>query len=210
MTSIRVLIVDDHDMVRNGIRSWLEAEEDIEVIEDVASGSVALDRVEKLKPDVLMLDLHLPDMHGMDIIRKLRSEKNDIPILVMTGYEKQRAKAVLEAGANGFINKEEQRDRVIDAVRWAASHEDGNWISPSIAGELMQTDRAITRADLTKTELKVLSLIEKSNSVIAEKLFISEGTIKNHLSNLYSKLGVTNRLEAAAWARKFGLIETQA
>jgi two-component system response regulator DegU len=155
-----------------------------------------------------MLDLHLPDMHGLDVIRKLRSEKNTTPILVMTGYEKQRAKAVLEAGANGFLIKEETRDRVIEAVRWAASGEDGSWLSPSVAGELMKAGTAIEQAGLTKTELKVLGLIQKSNSEIAEKLYLSEGTIKNHISNIYSKLNVSSRIEAANWARKNGILET--
>src|SRR5690348_11450385 len=150
MNPINVLIVDDHEMVRKGIKSWLEAEDDIAVIDEANHGQAAMDKVKLLKPDVLLLDLHLPDMHGLDVIRKLRYEKNSIPILVMTGYEKQRAKAVLEAGANGFLNKEEQREQVIEAVRWAARKEEGSWISPSIAGELMKTGTAIENAGLTK------------------------------------------------------------
>lgn len=208
MDPIRVLIVDDHEMVRKGIKSWLEAEDDIVVIDEANRGQDALDKVATQKPDVLLLDLHLPDMHGLDVIRKIRSEENDIPILVMTGYEKQRAKAVLEAGANGFLNKEEQRERVIEAVRWASRREEGSWISPSIAGELMKAGTAIEEAGLTKTEMRVLALIQKTNSEIAEKLFLSEGTVKNHVSNIYSKLSVSTRAEASTWARKNGILET--
>ena len=127
----------------------------------------------------------------------------------MTGYQKQRARAVLEAGANGFLIKEEKRERIVEAVRWAALREGGNWISPSTAAELLQTDSAIEKANLTKTELKVLGLIEKTNAEIAEKLFLSEGTIKNHVSNIYSKLGISPRIEAASWARKQGILETR-
>jgi len=208
MKKIKVLIADDHEMVRKGIRSWLEFESDIEVIGEAEKGADALAKVSSLKPDVLLLDLHFQDMHGLDMIRSLRGEKNETPILVMTGYEKQRAKAVLEAGANGFLNKLETRERLLDAIRWASKREAGSWISPSVATELMQTNNAVQSAGLTKTELKVLSLIEHNNPKIAEKLFLSEGTIANHISNIYSKLGVSTRLEAAAWARKNGILET--
>ena len=208
MKPIRVLIADDHEMVRKGIRSWLEAETDIEVIDDLERGKDIIPKMEILKPDVLLLDLHFPDVHGLDIIRSLRAKGNTIPILVMTGYEKQRAKAVLEAGANGFISKEESKERILEAVRWAGRKEEGMWVSPAAAQEAIQSDKAIALADLTKTELKVLSLIERSNSQIAEKLFLSEGTVKNHISNIYSKLGVTSRREASTWARKQGILES--
>ena len=208
MNPIRVIIADDHEMVRKGIRSWLDAEADIEVIDDLERGKDIIPKMEILLPDVLLIDLHFPDIHGLDVIRSLRAKGNPTPILVMTGYEKQRAKAVLEAGANGFISKEESKERVIEAVRWAARKEDGMWISPVAAQEAIQADKAIALTELTKTELKVLSLIERSNTQIAEKLFLSEGTVKNHISNIYSKLGVTNRREASTWARKQGILES--
>jgi DNA-binding NarL/FixJ family response regulator len=206
---VRVLIVDDHEMVRKGIKSWLDAEPDIEVVAEANRGADVLANMQSFTPDVLMLDLHLPDKHGLDVIREIRAKGDVTPILVMTGYQKQRARAVLEAGANGFLIKEEKRERIIEAVRWAALREAGNWISPLTASELMQTDSAIQSANLTKTELKVLGLIEKSNAEIAEKLFLSEGTIKNHVSTIYTKLGLSSRLEAAAWARKHGILETK-
>jgi DNA-binding NarL/FixJ family response regulator len=209
MNPIRVLIADDHEMVRKGIRTWLESEPDIQVVDEIAQGKEIIRKMDELKPDVLMLDLHFPDTHGLDVIRALRSAGNNTPVLVMTGYERQRAKVVLEAGANGFISKEEEKGRVIEAVRWAAKREPGIWISPSAAQEVMQSNSALSRADLTKTELKVLALIDRSNSSIAEKLFLSEGTVKNHISNIYSKLGISTRSEATAWARKQGIIETE-
>jgi DNA-binding NarL/FixJ family response regulator len=206
---VRVLIVDDHEMVRKGIKSWLDAEPDIEVVAEANRGADVLANMQSFAPDVLMLDLHLPDKHGLDVIREIRAKGDTTPILVMTGYQKQRARAVLEAGANGFLIKEEKRERIIEAVRWAALREAGNWISPLTASELMQTDSAIQKANLTKTELKVLGLIEKSNAEIAEKLFLSEGTVKNHVSAIYTKLGLSTRLDAAAWARKHGILETK-
>ncbi|MEI8135151.1 MAG: response regulator transcription factor [bacterium] len=206
---IRVLICDDHEMVRKGIRSWLDTEQDIEVIAEAQSGRDAIEYVNSLRPDLLLLDLHLPDMHGIDVIKSLREKQNNIRIIVMTGYEKQRAKSVLEAGANGFLNKEESRTRVLEAVRWAASGEEGTWISPSIAGELVQSGKAIELAELTRSELRILALLEHSNSEIAEILFLSEGTIKNHVSNIYSKLGVSARTPAVEWAKKNGILESK-
>src|SRR5688572_17286572 len=129
MKSIRVLIADDHEMVRKGIRAWLESETDIEVIDEIGRGDQIINGVNTHKPDVLLVDLHFPNLNGLDVIRSLRKDGNGTPILVMTGYERQRAKAVLEAGANGFISKEESRERVIEAVRWAALKEPGVWIS---------------------------------------------------------------------------------
>jgi len=206
--TIQVLIADDHEMVRKGIRSWLESESDIEVIGEASRGDEIPHLVATLTPAVVILDLHFPDKHGLDVIRELRSSGDRTPILVMTGYEKQRAKAVLEAGANGFLSKEESKERVIEAVRWAARREQGMWVSPAAAQEAIQADKEISKADLTKTELKILSLIELSNSQIAEKLFLSEGTVKNHISNIYSKLGVASRREASTWARKNGVLES--
>jgi DNA-binding NarL/FixJ family response regulator len=209
MENIRVLIADDHEMVREGIRSWLDAEDDIMVVGEVTRGGDIIHEISQCSPHVLLLDLHLPDLHGLEVIRQLRSAGNMIPIIVMTGYEKQRAKAALDAGADGFLNKGEQREYILDAVRWASRREGGKWLSPSVTKDLMETDMILAKIGLTKTELKVLSLIEHQNPRIAEKLFISEGTIKNHLSTIYSKLGVATRLEAANWARKHGILESR-
>jgi DNA-binding NarL/FixJ family response regulator len=206
MKSIRVLIVDDHEMIRFGIRRWLEAEDDIEVISEVSGGAAAITQATALTPDVMILDLHLPDMHGVEVIRTLRAGGSEVPILVMTGYERRRARAVLEAGANGFLTKVESRERVLEAVRWAASREEGRWISPTIANELLDSDRQIANANFTKSELKVLAIIERPTAEIATALFLSEGTIKNHLTAIYQKLGLPGRSEAAAWARRQGLL----
>ena len=208
MNPIRVIIVDDHEMIRFGVRRWLEAEPEIEVVAEVARGASAIEQAVVLKPDVMILDLHLPDMHGLDVIRQLRASSNDLPILVMTGYERRRARAVLEAGANGFLTKMESRERVLDAVRWAARREEGRWISPAIADELLESDKEIAAADLTKTEHRVLALIERHTSEIAAELFLSEGTIKNHLTTIYQKLNVKGKSEATEWAKRNGLLST--
>jgi NarL family two-component system response regulator LiaR len=203
---IRILIVDDHEMIRFGLQRWLEVEPDLEVVGAVGGGAAAIEEAAALLPDVMILDLHLPDMHGLDVIRRLRAASSDLPILVMTGYERRRARAVLEAGANGFLTKMESRDRVLDAVRWAARREEGLWISPAIATELMDSDAQVAKAELTKTELKVLSLINRSTTDIAAALFVSEGTIKNHLTVIYQKIGIPGRAEATQWALRYGLL----
>ncbi len=206
---IRVVIADDHEMVRKGLKAWLVAEQDISVVAEGSTGKAVPDLIQLHSPDVLMLDLHLPDKHGLDVIKDLRAAGVQTPILVMTGYEKQRARAVLLAGANGFLNKEENRDRITDAVRWAASGETGTWLSPAAASEWIQSNVAIEKSELTKTELRVLELIELSNALIAAKLFLSEGTVKNHITNIYSKLNLSNRQEAIAWAHQHGLLITK-
>ncbi len=205
MNPIKVLIVDDHEMVRSGLRRWLDAEEDISVVGDVNRGGLVLDQMRRLVPDVVLLDLHLPDIPGLEVIRSVRGAGDTTPIMVMTGYERNRAQAALDAGANGFIRKDERRVLVIDAIRWAASREPGTWVSPSAVDDLRATNAAIADARLTPAELRMLALIEKPIADIAAELGITEGTVRNRISTIYVKIGVTTRIEAAAWARKHGL-----
>jgi DNA-binding NarL/FixJ family response regulator len=206
---IRVIVVDDHEMIRRGIKSWLEAEADIEVVAEVSFGKDVMANVQSFRPDVIMLDLHLPDKHGLDIVRELRASGDLTPILIMTGYQKQRARAVLEAGANGFLIKEEKRERIVEAVRWASLREPGTWVSPITASELLDSASAIEKAGLTRTELSILALIEIPNADIAMKLFISEGAVKNRVSSIYRKIAVISRLDAATWAKEHGILETK-
>ncbi len=193
-------------MVRSGLRRWLDAEEDITVVGDANRGALVVDQMRRLTPDVVLLDLHLPDIPGIEVIRAVRGAGDATPILVMTGYERNRAQAALDAGANGFIRKDERRVLVIDAIRWAAQREAGTWISPSALDDLRRIDAALADAHLTPAEQRVLSLIEKPNSIISETLNITEGTVRNCISTIYSKIGVASRIEAAAWARTHGII----
>jgi DNA-binding NarL/FixJ family response regulator len=203
---ITVLIADDHEMVRKGIKGWLESEADISVIAETAFAKDVHQLVDRFTPTVIMLDLHMKAEHGMDVIRELRAAGVTIPILVMTGYEKQRARAVLAAGANGFLNKEEKKEGVIAAVRWAAAGGSGTWLGPTAAEDWMRSNHAIEEAGLTKTELKVMELIDLPNTEIAARLFLSEGTVKNHISTIYSKLNVSNRVAAVDWAKRHGVL----
>jgi DNA-binding NarL/FixJ family response regulator len=203
---IRVLIADDHEMVRKGIRSWLEDDTDITVIGEAMNGKDAISLTAELLPDVLLVDLHFPDISGIEVIKQTRLTNTMTAILVMTGYERQRAKAVIDAGANGFLHKDEKKERLIDAVKWAALRESGTWISPSAVNDILKSDTAIAEAHLTEQEVNIIRLIEKQNKQIADDLFLSEGTVKNHISSIYSKLGLKSRFEVSDWARKNGLL----
>jgi NarL family two-component system response regulator LiaR len=203
---IRVLIADDHEMVRKGIRSWLEDDTDITVIGEASNGTEAISLTAELLPDVLLVDLHFPDISGIEVIKQTRLTNTTTAILVMTGYERQRAKAVIDAGANGFLNKDEKKERLIDAVKWVALRESGTWVSPSAVNDLLKSDTAVAEAHLTDQEVNIIRLIEKQNKQIADVLFLSEGTVKNHISSIYSKLGLKSRFEVADWARKNGLL----
>ncbi len=203
---INVLIADDHEMVRKGIKGWLESEPDISVVAETAFAKEVHSLVTEFEPTVIMLDLHMKDDHGMDVIRELRASGLSTPILVMTGYEKQRARAVLAAGANGFLNKEEKREGVIAAVRWAAAGGSGTWLGPTAAEDWMRSNHAIDQAKLTKSEIRILEVIDLPNSEIATRLFLSEGTVKNHVSTIYSKLNLNSRAAAVDWAKRHGVL----
>jgi DNA-binding NarL/FixJ family response regulator len=193
-------------MVRKGIRSWLESEADIHVVAEGRRGEDVAPMLGEHRPHVLLIDLHLPGIHGLEVISRLRAAGEQIPVLVMTGYERQRARAAIAAGANGFLSKEEKRENVINAVRWAADATGGTWLSPIVATDMLATERAIEAADLTRTELRVLELIESSNTQIAAQLFLSEGTVKNHVAAIYSKIGAKSRPDAVQWAKRHGVL----
>jgi len=203
----KILIADDHDVVRNGMRGWLERESDLEVVCEAVNGLDALEFARSAKPDVILMDIHMPKMTGIEVAKTLRSEGADTRIIIMTGYEKNRVKQVLDSGANGYLSKEEKREVLIEAVRWAARREDGVWISPSALYLMMQIERELREADLSKTEMQVLSMIDLDNSEIRAKLRLSDGTLRNHLSNIYFKLKVDKRNDAVQRASSFGLLQ---
>ncbi len=207
MDNIRVVISDDHDVVRAGFRGWLEMEEDIQVVGEARSGAETIDLIPRLRPDVLLQDICMPGIDGLSVIRKLKQDQSETRVLAMTGFDSKGVKAALDSGACGYLVKEEKRELIVEAIRWAARRCKGFWISPSAAEDLTRTDDALVRTELTKTELSVLRLIEHTNAQIAAKLYISERTVKNHVTSIYDKLGVHSRIEAAKWARSHGLIE---
>lgn len=204
---IRVVIADDHNVVRAGLRGWLEREKDIVVLGEARDGEEALQMVRQLQPDVLLQDLQLPKLGGIEVIRRLQQDGVTTRVLAITGFDNRGARVALESGACGYLTKEEKREVIVEAVRWAAGGGKGFWISPAVAEDLTKSETEMERTQLTKAELNLLRYIELSNAEIAGQLNISESTVKNHITNIYSKLGLHNRREAVRWAQEHGVID---
>lgn len=208
---IKVLLADDHPALRAGIKGMLE-QADIEVVGEAADGDEALRLAERLGPDVLVLDAVMPGPRSPQVIHRLRESRPNLRVLVLTAYdENELVFGLLEAGAVGYVLKEEALETIEAAVRTTARGE--SWLSPKVAAKVMKKALGKEEAEeeaipLTERELEVLWLVAKgwSNREIAKELFISEGTVKNHVTSIYAKLGVHSRAEAVAWAWQQGLV----
>ncbi len=203
-TTIKVLIVDDHPVVRLGLRTMLESEENISVSGTAGSAYEALDEVRKQRPDVVLMDLRMPEMEGADAITELRRIEPNIRVLVLTNYEEDEyIFRALQAGAMGYLLKSTPQDEIVQAVEMV--HKNVRCVPPNIAKRLLET---IARQELSQRELEVLKLVAVglTNKEIAERLFISAKTARNHVASCLEKLGVTDRTEAATTAVRRGLI----
>lgn len=205
MDKIRVLLIDDHDMVRAGLRMLLEQRDDMVVVGDVNHGRNALQLVEELKPDVLLLDMEMPGTKGVEVAGQLQEAGADVKVLALSAHDDEEyIQGVLCNGAAGYLTKEEAIDEVVDAVRGVARGEEG-WMSRRAAAQMAVIVRRQTcLVDFTEREADVLRELMKglTNKEIAKQLTVTERTIRFHLSNIYDKLGVSNRSEAASWAAK--------
>ncbi len=210
--SIRVVLADDHRVVREGIRDRLSAEPDIEVVGEAADGREALDVVRRLRPDVVVLDVEMPHMTGVEVARAIRDEALPSRVLVLSGYDNaEYVGALLDAGAAGYLTKDESLKSIVEAVRGIAGGEDG-WLSRKIAARVLTLRRQRPEGPpggLTPREIDVLRLVARgqTNAEAARELSVSEHTVRNHLANVYAKLEVGNRAEATAWAWRTGLVE---
>ncbi|MEY9904133.1 DNA-binding NarL/FixJ family response regulator [Catenulispora sp. MAP12-49] len=213
MTAIRLLIVDDHPIVRDGLRGVFDGEEGFEVAGEASDGAQALERAAELGPDVVLMDLRMPAMGGVEAIRRLRADRPDIRVLVLTTYDTESdVLPAIEAGATGYLLKDAPREDLIRAVRAAA--EGQPVLAPTVAQRLMtrvQAPPAPVPAGeaLTDRELEVLRLVASgtTNRETARTLFISEATVKTHLLHAYAKLGVRDRAAAVSEAYKRGLLK---
>ena len=209
---IRVLLVDDHPVVRGGIRTMLEASDGIEVVGEASNGQEALDLVHELQPDVMLLDMEMPVKPGLEVARTLAEEKAAVRIIALSAYDDDEyIFGLLDTGASGYLTKDEAPYIIVEAVKGVAQGEDG-WISRRVADKMVRRRRnALERqsADLSAREWEVLKLVGKgmTNPEISETIFISEGTVKNHVSHIYEKLGFRTRAEAVAWAWEHGLMK---
>jgi len=221
---ITVVIVDDHPVVRAGLRMVLEAAGDLTVVAEGATGADALRLVGQHCPDVLVLDVNLPDpspgsgpdLNGLEVTRQLCMHGTTTAILILTAHsDSQTVFGLMESGAIGYVLKDEALETLANAVRAAARGE--SWLSPSVASQMVR--RAVGHApisspaplavNLTPRETEVLCLLAQGldNAAIAERLALTMRTVQNHVSNIYGKLDVTTRTEAALYAIRHGLVQ---
>jgi len=206
-----VLLVDDHELIRQGLRRAFELDGHFEVIGEAGTVADALDKATTLLPDVVVTDIRLPDGSGLDVTRQLRAEQPTLGIIVLTMYAgDEQLFGALEAGASAFVPKDSAAENVIAAARHA-------FASPNAfsAGDLADAVRrriSPTRPRLSPREAEVLTLLADGMSVaaIAKKMYVSESTAKTHISKLYEKLGAGNRAQALMTALRLGLLQTGA
>ncbi len=207
MSPIRLIIVDDHPIVRDGLRGMLDGDPDLEVVGEASDGVEALAVVAKLQPDVVLMDLRMPGGGGAAAIRALADRGETARVLVLTTYDTDAdVVPALEAGATGYLLKDAPREELVRAIRAAARGE--TVLAPSVATKLVSQLRAPAHDTLSERELEVLTLIApgETNRGAAARLFISEATVKTHLLHIYEKLGVNDRAAAVATAYERGLL----
>jgi DNA-binding NarL/FixJ family response regulator len=210
--SIRVFIADDHPVFRFGLRALLEAEEDMEVIGEAISGTQAVQLAIHLKPDVVLMDINLPELNGLEATRRIHEAAPDVGILVLTMFDDDSVFAAIRAGAGGYVLKGAEGEETLRAIRAVANGE--GIFSPTIArrmGQFFTRPPAIVAdsafPDLTQREQEILRLLAAglTNSAIAERLVLSPKTVRNHVSTIFSKLHVAGRAEAIIKAREAGV-----
>ncbi len=205
--SIRILVADDHPVVREGLVTMLSTAPEFDVIGQVGTGDEAIREAARLEPDLLLLDLEMPGPGGVEVILRVRDEAPDVRIVVFTAFDRdEQIVGAIEAGAEGYLLKGTPREDVFRAIR--VVHQGGSLIEPMVASKLLRRVREEPNP-LTPREVEVLDLVAegRSNKAIAKALFVSERTFKFHVSQILSKLGASNRTEAAALARERGLLE---
>jgi NarL family two-component system response regulator LiaR len=206
---IRVLVVDDHAMVRRGLATFLKVFDDLELAGEAASGQAAIQLCVELQPDVVLMDMVMPDMDGAAATRLIRNQSESIQVLALTSFKEENlVQSALKAGAIGYLLKDVSADELAQAIR--AAHAGRATLSPEAAQVMV---RAASQApppgsDLTERELAVLALMVEglNNTQIAARLSVSPSTIKSHVSNILSKLGVASRTEAGTLALRNRLV----
>ena len=215
MTPVSVCLVDDQTLVRQGIRSLLELSDDIRIVGEAADGTQAMEIIPQSKPDVVLLDMRMPGMSGLDVLNALAAKGDMPPTIILTTFDDdQLVLAGLKAGARGYLLKDVSLEQLVDAVKEVANG--GSLVQPVVTQRLltglerMQNDfTSLDRPDpLTDRETEILRLMAGgySNKEIANSLGVAEGTVKNHVSNILSKLGVRDRTRAVLKAFEIGIV----
>ena len=205
--AIRVFLLDDHEIVRRGVRDLLEAEDDIEVVGEAGTAEEAVGRIPATQPDVAVLDVRLPDGDGIEVCREIRSRHDEIACLMLTSFADDEAVyAAIMAGAAGYVLKQVRGNDLVDAVRRVGGGE--SLLDPAVTARVLDRLRRSQEGDdlagLTEQEKRLLDLIAQglTNRQIGEQMFLAEKTIKNYVSNLLAKLGMSRRTEVAAYAAR--------
>ncbi|MBQ8624697.1 MAG: response regulator transcription factor [Agathobacter sp.] len=210
--AIRIMITDDHSMIREGLKSLLELDGDIQVIAEAVDGQDCLNKLETIQPDVLLLDINMPVMNGLEVLKNLKLRKNRVKVLILTVHnEVEYLMKAVDIGINGYVLKDSESAVLKKAIVSIAAGD--NFIQPNLipalnAKMIEKNEDSIKLENLTSREIEVLKLlaIGMYNKEVAESLEISERTVKNHVSNIFKKLDVTDRTQAAVFAIRNGIV----
>ena len=211
--AIRIMITDDHSMIREGLKNLLELDGDIEVVAEAENGIECLDKLPDVKPDVLLLDINMPKMNGLEVLQNLKDSNSKVKVLVLTVHnETEYLMKAVDIGINGYVLKDSESSELKKAIFAIAEGE--NYIQPSLIpalnSKMIEKNEDELKIDsLTKREIQVLKelAVGKFNRDIAKEMEISERTVKNHISSIFKKLDVTDRTQAAVFAIKNNLIQ---
>ena len=214
MKPIRLIVVDDHELVREGIRHFLDSKDDLDVLAEGASGREAIDLVAEHQPDIVLMDLQMNDLDGVEATQQIKENYPEVKVVILTSYhDDEFIFPALRAGALSYILKDLNPEDLVEAVRAAARGE--AVLNPQVAARVLRESYGPKDllpnvfTELTKRELEILKLIAdgKNNAVIAQELDITEGTVKGHVTNILSKLNVSDRTQAAVFAWREGVVK---
>lgn len=211
---IRVLLVDDHAVVRAGLKAWLEQHPDIQVVDEAESGQEALEKCTQNRVEVLVIDLRLPDMNGLDVVRQVRCRAPDTGVVILSSYANEALlNEALQLRVNAYVLKESESDELVQAIRAAAQGEHllTRASIPAILArhQPSRPSETFPFASLSAREMEILALIAQglTNREISQRLYLSEGTVRNYISHMMDKLGLRNRVELAAYALQYNIFD---
>ena len=211
--AVKIMIADDHSIIREGLKNLLELDGDIQVISEAVDGEDCLDKLQVVKPDVLLLDINMPKKNGLEVLKSLKSKRSKLKVLVLTVHnEIEYLMKAVDIGVNGYVLKDSESAELKKAIFTVAEGE--TYIHPSLIpalnAKMIETNKDAEKIkSLTKRELDVLKLLAVGmfNKEVGKRLEISERTVKNHVSNIFKKLGVTDRTQAAVFAIRNNLVQ---
>jgi len=208
LSTCRVLLVDDHELVRRGTKAWLEATDDMEVVGEADTGEWAIVKAQELKPDIILMDIHMPSMDGIEATRRISEALPECKVILLTVYDDDdHVREGIRAGAKGYLVKGASREEILNGIRTVFAG--GSLVPASLLGTLANGRKQDDRPNITAREREVLSLLASGapTKEIAAALVVSENTVNYHLRNLYQKLGVKNRTQAIRVSQGAGLLE---